>query len=144
MKKKCKQVKIVSYKMVFLVTWRTRGPSTRMHVDKTADEGRRTRTWTPVIKEIVGTSECSVSFPEIETLQQQLDLIMDSRKINSATRTAAPDQICTRNMCMTEAAWVIYNFILVSEKREMMLKISYFVFCRHSWEDSKGCDMYDL
>lgn len=73
----------------------------------------------PDIKEIVVTSECSGSFPELGTLQQQqLDLIIDSRKINSATGTVAPEQVCIPNVRMTKAAWVKYNFILVSEKKD--------------------------
>lgn len=66
------------------------------------------------------TSEWSGSFPEIKTLQQQqqLDLIMDSRKTNSATGMVVPEQVCTPNVCMTKAAGVKYDFILVSEKRD--------------------------
>lgn len=54
---------------------------TCMHVDKTVDEVEEEEDVNSCdIKEIVMTSECSVSFPEIETPQQQLDLIMKSRK----------------------------------------------------------------
>lgn len=85
--------------MVFLNTEGARGPSAAMvvfpcacvHVDKTVDEVQGEEDVNSCdIKETVASSEGSISVHEIETLQL-LDLIMDGRKNNSATRTVAPE-----------------------------------------------------